>query len=196
VICQPASWDLYLLPFFYSVPVAGGRSLLYRLFCTGGINPSDPWNPLDNRDNGAMVFCRDKIGQYVKHTKYVYIKSTTVYVPSSELGLSQPLSRQRVCPSPQNRVWGGGHTRLRVRGWGSPKADDWRKSYLLCGKTDMEFLDINLTKDSSFLLHAIHSAFYRRILISGFKNRYKKSGKQENSSLFRGVAFCITGKRG
>jgi hypothetical protein len=37
---------------------------LYRLFCTGGINPSDPWNPLDNRDNGAMVFCRDKIGQY------------------------------------------------------------------------------------------------------------------------------------
>jgi hypothetical protein len=46
-------------------------------------------------------------------TKYVYIKSTTVYVPSSELGLSQPLSRQRVCPSsPQNR---GGHTHLRVR---------------------------------------------------------------------------------
>ncbi len=27
-----------------------------------------------------------------------------MYVPSSELGLSQPLSRQRVCPSPQNRV--------------------------------------------------------------------------------------------
>ena len=44
-------------------PVAGGRSLLYRLFCTGGINPSDPWNPMDNRENGAMVFCRDKIGK-------------------------------------------------------------------------------------------------------------------------------------
>ncbi len=26
-----------------------------------------------------------------------------MYVPSSELGLSHPLSRQRVCPSPQNR---------------------------------------------------------------------------------------------
>ncbi len=36
-------------------------------------------------------------------TKYVYIKSTTVYVPSSELGLSHSLSRQRVCPSPQDR---------------------------------------------------------------------------------------------
>jgi len=29
---------------------------------------------------------------------------------------------------------------------------------------EMEFLDINLTKDSSLLLHAIDSPFYRRIL--------------------------------
>jgi hypothetical protein len=55
-------------------------------------------------------------------TKYVYIKSTTVYVTSSELGLSQPLSRQRVCPSPPEP--GGGHPSLRVRGWGSPNSDD------------------------------------------------------------------------
>jgi hypothetical protein len=61
---------------------------------------------------------------------YICIKSTTVYVPSSELGLSQPLSRQRVCPSPPNR--GVGHTRLRVRGWGSPNSDDRRKSFALC----------------------------------------------------------------
>jgi hypothetical protein len=44
---------------------------------------------------------------------YIYIESTTLYVPSSELGLPQHFSRQRVCPSPQNRG-GGGHTRLRV----------------------------------------------------------------------------------
>jgi hypothetical protein len=68
----------------------------------------------------------------VPTTKYVYIKSTTVYVPSSELGLPQPLSRQRECPSPQNRGGGGGHTRLQVWGWGSPNADDWRKSLTLC----------------------------------------------------------------
>ncbi len=49
----------------------------------------------------------------------VYIKSTTVYVPSSELELSQPLSQQ-VCPSPQNRGGGGGHTPRGVGGWGSP----------------------------------------------------------------------------
>jgi hypothetical protein len=62
--------------------------------------------------------------------KVLNIKSTTVYFPSSELGLSQSLSRQRVCPSPQNR--GGGHTRLRARGWGSPNSDDWRTSLALC----------------------------------------------------------------
>jgi len=56
-----------------------------------------------------------------------------VYVASSELELPQPLSRQRVCPSPQMRE---GQTRLRVRGWGSPNSDDFRKSLghcLLCG---------------------------------------------------------------
>jgi hypothetical protein len=45
--------------------------------------------------------------------------------------------------------------------------------------SDMEFLDINLTKDSSLLLYAIHSPFCwgilkKAILFSGFKNKYKK----------------------
>ncbi len=55
--------------------------------------------------------------------------------------------------------------------------------------TEMEFLVINLTKDSSLLLHAFHSPFYWRILqktilYSGFKNPYEKSSKQKNSSIF------------
>jgi hypothetical protein len=48
-------------------------------------------------------------------TKYIHIQSTTVYVPSSELGLSHPFSRQR------------------VRSGGSPNwFDDWRKSLAIC----------------------------------------------------------------
>ncbi len=43
----------------------------------------------------------------------------------------------------------------------------------------MEFLDINLTKDSSLLLHAVHSLF----------TDFKKTSKQENSSLFMN-ALC------
>jgi hypothetical protein len=33
--------------------------------------------------------------------------------------------------APPSRT-GRGHTRLRVRGWGSPNSDDWRKSLALC----------------------------------------------------------------
>jgi hypothetical protein len=71
------------------------------------------------------------------HTKYIYTvpyrtHSTTVYVPSSELGLPHLLSRKRVCPSPRNQKVGEGHTRLQVRGWGSPNSDDWRKSLAFC----------------------------------------------------------------
>ncbi len=54
---------------------------------------------------------------------------------------------------------------------------------------EMEFWDINLTKDSGIFLHAIHSVstggFLKKTrLYSGFKNTCKKSAKQENSSLF------------
>ncbi len=77
---------------------------------------------------------------------------TTVYVPSSKLGISQPLSRQRVCPSPQNG--GGGHTRLQVRGWGSPNADDWR-SLALCLLCD------SYSKSSTILLSSVISVFHR-----------------------------------
>ncbi len=54
----------------------------------------------------------------------------------------------------------------------------------------MEFLDINLTKNSSIWLHAIQSSFYwwifkeNHTLLSGFTNPYKKHAKQENSSIF------------
>ncbi len=73
----------------------------------------------------------EKGGCYPLPTKYIHIKSTTVYVLSLELGLSHPLSRQRVCPSPRNqRV--GGHRSVRVRVWGSPNPNDWRKSLELC----------------------------------------------------------------
>ncbi len=60
--------------------------------------------------------------RWEKSTKYVYLyveyHRVCPDVPSSELGLSHPLSRQRVCPSP--RIKGGGHTRLRARGGGVP----------------------------------------------------------------------------
>ncbi len=40
-------------------------------------------------------------------TKYLHIESTTVYVPSLELGLPHPFSLKRVCPPPRTKGWGG-----------------------------------------------------------------------------------------
>jgi hypothetical protein len=52
--------------------------------------------------------------------------------------------------------------------------------------TEMEFLDIILTKDWSLLLHAIHNPFNWRtskkgILYSGFKNPYKKNSRNKKT---------------
>jgi hypothetical protein len=53
--------------------------------------------------------------------------------PLVKLGSLYPLSPKRVCFSPEPKGGGGGlHTRLRVRRWGSPISDDWRKSLALC----------------------------------------------------------------
>ncbi len=58
-----------------------------------------------------------------------HTKSTTVFVPPSELGLPHPLSRKRVYPPPGTK---GTQYTLALRG---PNSDEWRKSlplYLLC----------------------------------------------------------------
>jgi hypothetical protein len=55
-----------------------------------------------------------------------------------------PLSLSSECPLPPEPK-GGGQTRLRVRGWGSPNSDDLRKSLalcLLCECTRLIFINI------------------------------------------------------
>ncbi len=44
------------------------------------------------------------------HSTYICRQSTTVSVPSPEAGLSHPLTRQRVCPTPRNPKGGGSHS--------------------------------------------------------------------------------------
>ncbi len=80
------------------------------------------------------VYRLEKMSVMLVFSTHRVPKSTTVYVPSSELGLSHPPFSPASVPLPPEPK-GGGHTRLRVRGWGSPNSDDWRKSLafsLLC----------------------------------------------------------------
>ncbi len=52
----------------------------------------------------------------------------------------------------------------RIRGNLCKRSYKRKTDYGMTESTEMEFLDINLTKDSSILFHAIHSSFFRRIL--------------------------------
>jgi hypothetical protein len=69
-------------------------------------------------------------------TKYIFIKSTKCMFPRRnwDLPTSSPASECAPLPEPKG---GGGHTRLRVRGWGSPNSDDWRTSLTLCILCDL-----------------------------------------------------------
>jgi hypothetical protein len=74
------------------------------------------------------IVCYDRI---VTITKYLYKQSTTVYVPSSELGIPQPLFRKRVCPPPPCTKGKGAHSPAGGV-WGSPNSEHRRKSLALC----------------------------------------------------------------
>ncbi len=83
-----------------TIPVNHRNYLLPRILCINSqeVKKSANISKLSSAPNNLF-------------TKYIHIKSTTVYVTSSEFGLSHPWSQQRVCPSPQNREGGDGHSR-------------------------------------------------------------------------------------
>jgi hypothetical protein len=80
------------------------------------------------RETRAFLFGTVGTG---RATKYIYIKSTTVNVPSSELGLSHLLSRQRVYPSLRYQRGGGAHSPAG-KGLGESQFRRLEKSLALC----------------------------------------------------------------
>jgi hypothetical protein len=62
-------------------------------------------------------------------TKYVYIKSTAPQSMSPRPNWDSPPNPSLASEcAPPPRTGGGGHTRLRASGWGSPNSDDWKKA--------------------------------------------------------------------
>lgn len=45
--------------------LAKNRNILYRAFCSGGHNPEDPNNPIDNREHAGMGFFRDRLAVWL-----------------------------------------------------------------------------------------------------------------------------------
>jgi hypothetical protein len=58
---------------------------------------------------GYKILTNNRNLVYRNHKVRIYLQSATVYVPSSEFGLSHPLSRQRVFLFPRNQRGEGAH---------------------------------------------------------------------------------------
>jgi len=80
---------------------AGPRNWLYRVFCSGGINQEDPWNPKDNKENGMMVFFRDRVGTWLNKpsSKALVLTIFLIYVCFAAWGvtnLKEGLQKRRL----------------------------------------------------------------------------------------------------
>lgn len=76
---------------FFSLLLTESRGFLYNVFCAGGIDKENPLNPKDNRENGMMVFFRDRFGPILnnKWTKALVILLFLGYLAISTMGVTQ-----------------------------------------------------------------------------------------------------------
>ena len=76
---------------FFSLLLTESRGFLYNVFCAGGIDKENPLNPKDNRENGMMVFFRDRFGPILnnKWTKALVMLLFLGYLAISTMGVTQ-----------------------------------------------------------------------------------------------------------
>lgn len=80
---------------------AGSKGFFYNVFCSGGINKDDPFNPKDNKDNGMMVFFRDVIGNWLNkpYAKALVLTIFVIYLGFASWGvtnLQEGLEKKRL----------------------------------------------------------------------------------------------------
>ena len=74
---------------FFIISVSKG--FLYNIFCSGGINKDDPFNPKDNKENGMMAFFRDVIGNWLckPYAKAIVLICFLGYLSVASWGVTQ-----------------------------------------------------------------------------------------------------------
>ncbi|XP_060529201.1 patched domain-containing protein 3 [Cylas formicarius] len=67
------------------------RCWLYKVFCSGGVDPEDIDNPKDNREHGLMVFFRDYFAAFLNFgcVKVLVIIAFGVYLLGAGYGITQ-----------------------------------------------------------------------------------------------------------
>nr|CAD7443243.1 unnamed protein product [Timema bartmani] len=70
---------------------SGDRSWMYRIFCSGGVDPDDPNNPLDNPEHGLMAFFRDSVADVLNKwpVKVLVIAVFAVYLAGAGYGVTK-----------------------------------------------------------------------------------------------------------
>ena len=69
---------------------SGNKNFMYRIFCSGGISPEDPFNKKDNAENAIMIFFRDYVAHLLNKTwfKCVIFLAFAVYLGGASYGIS------------------------------------------------------------------------------------------------------------
>lgn len=67
------------------------RCFLYRWFCSGGVDPDDMDNPVDNPEHGMMIFFRDYFAAVLNNGffKLLVIVVFGVYLCGAGYGITQ-----------------------------------------------------------------------------------------------------------
>ncbi|KAK7866832.1 hypothetical protein R5R35_006010 [Gryllus longicercus] len=85
--------NLHSLVCIKVLPVSqcGKKSWLYRIFCSGGVDPADPDNPVDNREHGIMVFFRDRVASLLNkwQVKVLVILVFAAYLTGACYGITK-----------------------------------------------------------------------------------------------------------
>lgn len=81
--------------------VAEEKSLLYRMFCSGGIDPADPDNPIDNQEHCIMAFFRTTMADLLNNSavKALVIAVFIIYLAGAGYGvtnLQEGLERRKL----------------------------------------------------------------------------------------------------
>ncbi|CAH0556056.1 unnamed protein product [Brassicogethes aeneus] len=73
------------------VSKSGDRCWLYKVFCTGGVDPDDIDNPIDNKEHGFMLFFRDSFAPFLNNScvKVLVILVFGVYLLGAGYGVTQ-----------------------------------------------------------------------------------------------------------
>ena len=67
------------------------RSWFYRALCSGGIDPDDTDNPLDNKEHGFMAFFRDYFAIFINNSlvKILIVMIFGLYLVGAGYGVTQ-----------------------------------------------------------------------------------------------------------